>query len=57
MAEWPSVVLELVETCASALHRYGFLLCGNRADASDLVQEALVRVFAKPRLFWDVAYY
>ncbi|MFJ4874890.1 SigE family RNA polymerase sigma factor [Streptomyces sp. NPDC088745] len=55
MASWESVVGELVETRASALHRYGFLLCGNRTDASDLVQEALVRVFARPRLSWNVA--
>jgi hypothetical protein len=30
-------------------------LCGNRSDASDLVQEALVRVLARPHRSWDVA--
>jgi RNA polymerase sigma-70 factor (sigma-E family) len=31
----------------AALFRYGFLLTGNRHDAADLVQEALVRVGAR----------
>ncbi|WP_207709614.1 sigma-70 family RNA polymerase sigma factor [Actinomadura macrotermitis] len=32
----------------AALKRYAFLLCGDDAEADDLVQEALVRAFAKP---------
>lgn len=55
MAKWPLTLAELAQTRGPALQRYGFLLCGNRSDASDLVQEALVRVLARPRLSWDVA--
>ncbi|MCC9312296.1 SigE family RNA polymerase sigma factor [Kitasatospora sp. RB6PN24] len=53
--DWHDVAGELVQARASALKRYGFLLCGDRAEADDLVQDALVRVFAQPRRSWDVA--
>ncbi|MBT2453114.1 SigE family RNA polymerase sigma factor [Streptomyces sp. ISL-43] len=52
--KWSLLLTELVQIRGSALNRYGFLLCGDRAEAADLVQEALVRVFAQPRSSWDV---
>ncbi len=48
MAEWAELLTELVRTRGEALGRYGFLLCGDRGQASDLVQDALTRVFASP---------
>ncbi|MFI9782697.1 sigma-70 family RNA polymerase sigma factor [Kitasatospora sp. NPDC051984] len=52
MAEWADQLTELVATRGAELQRYGFLLTGDRAEAADLVQEALVRVFARPRRAW-----
>ncbi|MEV7519048.1 SigE family RNA polymerase sigma factor [Streptomyces sp. NPDC091371] len=51
---WNDVAGELVQVRGSALKRYGYLLCGDPAEADDLVQDALVRVFAQPRRSWDV---
>ncbi|MEE4420647.1 MULTISPECIES: sigma-70 family RNA polymerase sigma factor [Streptomyces] len=45
---------ELVQERGAELHRYGFLLCGDRMEAADLVQEALVRVFSRPRRAWEL---
>ncbi|HEV2371842.1 MAG TPA: sigma-70 family RNA polymerase sigma factor [Streptosporangiaceae bacterium] len=39
-----------------ALKRHAFLLCGNAAQADDLVQESLVRAFTRPlRVPWPGA--
>ncbi len=43
------VVAELLTTRGRALTRYAYLLCGNVADAEDLVQDALVKTFARHR--------
>ena len=46
---WEGVVTELVAERGEALVRYATLLCGNREDAADLVQDALVRTFGRLR--------
>src|SRR5689334_1891628 len=48
MAGWEQVIVALVRERGEALKRYAYLLCGNETDADDLVQEALVRAFARP---------
>ena len=48
-AGWELVVTELVAERGDALLRYAALLCGDRDDAADLVQEALVRTFGRLR--------
>lgn len=45
LAEWPQVLTTLVHQRGAALKRYGYLLCGDNAEAEDLVQDALVRTF------------
>jgi RNA polymerase sigma factor (sigma-70 family) len=45
---WKQTLAELATSRASALNRQAFLLCGNAAEAEDLVQDALVRAFARP---------
>ncbi|WP_380283699.1 RNA polymerase sigma factor [Kitasatospora purpeofusca] len=55
MAGWEGLLAELVESRGSELNRYGFLLSGDRSEAADLVQEALVRVFAHPGRSWELA--
>ncbi|GAA1271795.1 SigE family RNA polymerase sigma factor [Kitasatospora nipponensis] len=52
--DWHEVLGELMRARGAALKRYGYVLCGERAEADDLVQDALVRVFAQPRRSWDV---
>ena len=47
--QWERVVTELVAQRGDALLRYAALLCGNRDDAADLVQEALVKTFGRLR--------
>ncbi len=49
MADWAQAMTQLTHARGDALKRYAFLLCGNDADADDLVQEALVRAFARSR--------
>jgi len=41
--EDPGAARELVETCGERLFRSAFLLCGNEADAKDLVQETFLQ--------------
>lgn len=48
-AAWERVVTELVAQRGEALLRYAALLCGDRDDAADLVQEALVKTFGRVR--------
>lgn len=47
--EWERVVTELVSRRGEALVRYATLLSGNREDAADLVQDALVKTFGRLR--------
>jgi RNA polymerase sigma-70 factor (sigma-E family) len=47
--QWERVVTELVTHRGDALLRYATLLCGDRDDAADLVQEALVKTFGRLR--------
>jgi len=47
--EWESVVTRLVTERGDALTRYAYLICGSRDDASDLVQDALVKTFGRLR--------
>lgn len=46
---WEAVVTELVAQRGDALLRYATLLTGQREDAADLVQDALVRTFGRLR--------
>ena len=47
--QWERVVTQLVAERGDALLRYAALLCGDRDDAADLVQEALVKTFGRLR--------
>ena len=46
---WEHDLHELVVTRGPALVGYAFLLCGDRREAEDLVQDALVKTFARAR--------
>jgi RNA polymerase sigma-70 factor (sigma-E family) len=48
-AGWEHVLAELVAVRGDALVRYATLLTGDRDDAADLVQDALVRTFGRLR--------
>ena len=48
MESWKQTLAELVSDRLGALKRQAFLLCGDDSQAEDLVQEALVRAFARP---------
>jgi RNA polymerase sigma-70 factor (sigma-E family) len=45
---WEQALADLAGGRGAALKGHAFLLCGNEAQADDLVQEALVRAFARP---------
>jgi RNA polymerase sigma-70 factor (sigma-E family) len=45
---WKHTLAELAGGRGAALKRHAFLLCGDDSQAEDLVQEALVRAFARP---------
>jgi RNA polymerase sigma factor (sigma-70 family) len=49
MADWRDTMNELVRNRERALLGYAYLVCGNPTQAQDLVQDALVRTFSKPR--------
>ncbi len=48
MEGWEQTLADLASGRGAALKRHAFLLCGNETQADDLVQEALVRAFARP---------
>jgi RNA polymerase sigma factor (sigma-70 family) len=54
MADWESAFSELLVARGSALRSYAYLLTGDTAAASDLVQDALLRVFSRLRVGTDV---
>lgn len=54
-ARWEEVVTRLVTERGDALTRYAFLISGSRDDASDLVQDALVKTFGRLRNGFTVA--
>lgn len=54
MAAWEHAFTEVVAHRGDALLRYAFLLCGDAAEAADLVQDALLRTFARARLGTDL---
>lgn len=54
MAHWHDVLDHMVRQRRSALVAYACLYAVDRAVAEDLVQEALVRTFARPRSITDV---
>jgi len=45
---WEQTLADLASGRGAALKRHAFLLCGDEAQADDLVQEALVRAFTRP---------
>ncbi|GEN80048.1 SigE family RNA polymerase sigma factor [Actinotalea fermentans] len=51
MAAWHERLEELLRTRRPALVAYAALLTGDRGEAEDLVHDALVRTFARPRRF------
>ena len=44
---WETTVARLVDERGDSLTRYAWLLCGDRDDAADLVQDALVKTFGR----------
>ncbi len=46
---WEGVLAALVAERGDALTRYAYYVCGNRDDAADLVQDALVKTFGRLR--------
>jgi len=49
VSAWEDQLTDLVSVRGAALARFGYLLTGDDQEAVDLVQEALVRVFARTR--------
>lgn len=49
LAAWDQALTALVQLRGAELKRYGYLLCGDHAEAEDLVQDALVRTFTFSR--------
>lgn len=54
MARWRDVLDEVVGERRSALIGYACLFVSDRRDAEDLVHEAIVRTFARPRTIGDM---
>jgi len=53
LAGWEQALTALVNDRGAALKRYAYLLCGDRTEADDLVQEALIRACNRPRVGRD----
>jgi len=53
--EWENVVTRLVRERGDALTTYAYLISGSRDDASDLVQDALVKTFGRLRNGFTIA--
>lgn len=49
MPQWDKELADLMTHRGAALNGYAYLLCGDRHQAEDLVQEALVRTFSRFR--------
>src|SRR5215213_3810529 len=47
MDRWERVFTELVRARGAALMRYAYVLCGDPAEAADLVQDGLVKAFVR----------
>jgi RNA polymerase sigma factor (sigma-70 family) len=54
VADWEAAFGELLTARGGALRSYAYLLTGDTAAASDLVQDALLRVFSRLRVGSDV---
>lgn len=53
--KWEGVVTRLVSERGDALTRYAYLISGSQEDASDLVQDALVKTFGRLRNGYTIA--
>lgn len=49
MSDWRDTMAQLVSDRERALLGYAYLVCGNATMAQDLVQDALVKTFSRPR--------
>lgn len=49
MAAWDEALTHVLNEHGGALHAYGRILTGSRADGEDLVHDAIVRVFSRMR--------
>ena len=54
-AGWEETVTKLVAERGDALTRYAYLISGSQDDASDLVQDALVKTFGRLRNGFTIA--
>lgn len=54
MSGWDQLVEQLMRERGTRLIAYGALLVGRDGDAEDLVHDAIVKVFSKPRRLHDV---
>jgi RNA polymerase sigma-70 factor (sigma-E family) len=55
MGNWETALTRLVAERGGALKRYAYVLCGDDAEADDLLQDALVRAFTRPGRHTDAA--
>lgn len=51
MGEWEPMLEQMLASRYRALTGYALMLCGNRAEADDLVQDAIVATFGSLRRF------